>query len=228
MPGALRRALLATLLAVAGPAAKADDSLYQATTFLTGQEEPGRSAGFAKALGFVLMKVTGDPRLATDSRVAAMAKDAAALVLDFHYRDLMEGIPVHDEQGTRQRPFDLTVRFKRAKVDAVIAALETTPWTGPRPKLVPFVGVRNGNAVYALAADGSGGRDQRDALLAAGERFGMPITLPDQAMLAEAGIAFDTVLNADIDRLGAVAIEDRKSTRLNSSHSDRSRMPSSA
>ena len=63
----------------------------------------------------------------------------------FSYRDLMEGIPVHDEQGSRDRPYDLTVIFEPDEVDAALAALGSAPWTGPRPELLVVVAVRNGD-----------------------------------------------------------------------------------
>ena len=182
----------------------ADARLYQTTTFVTGQYEPNRSIGFGKCLEYVLVKVTGDPRLTGDPRVAAMATDAKTYITDFHYRDLMEGIPVHDEQGTRQRPYDLTVTFDPAKIDAAVRTLGLEPWTGSRPHLVLIVGVRNGIA-YMLANDGSRGRDLRDAVAAAGDRIGMPITLPEQATLTKAELTFDTLPGADLASLDALA-----------------------
>jgi hypothetical protein len=189
---------------VASGSASADANLYQATTFVTGQYEPNRSIGFGKCLEYVLVKVTGDPRLTDDPRVAAMAADAKTYVVDFHYRDLMEGIPVHDEQGTRQRPYDLTVTFDPAKIDAAVRGLGLEPWTGPRPRLVLVVGVRNGIA-YMLANGGSRGRDLRDAMAAAGDRIGMPVALPAEAALTKADLTFDTLPGADLAGLDAVA-----------------------
>src|SRR5258707_8860811 len=94
----LRSLLVSMVLALfASAALAADTNLYQATTFVTGQYEPNRSIGFGKCLEYVLVKVTGDPRLTGDPRVVAMAGKAKSYVTDFHYRDLMEGIPVHDE-----------------------------------------------------------------------------------------------------------------------------------
>jgi hypothetical protein len=182
----------------------AGTSLYEATTFVTGQYEPNRSIGFGKCLEYVLVKVTGDPRLTNDPRVAAMAADAKTYVTEFHYRDLMEGIPVHDEQGTRQRPYDLTVTFDPAKIDAAVRTLGLEPWTGPRPRLALIVGVRNGIA-YMLTKDGSRGRDLRDAVAAAGDRIGMSVALPAEAALAKAELTFDTLPGADLAGLDAVA-----------------------
>jgi len=194
-----------TLGGAAAAAADASDGLYGAKTILTGQEEPNRSVGIAKCLKYVLVKVTGDPRLVDDPRVPTVVADARTFVLDFHYRDLMEGIPIHDEQGTRERPYELTVTFDPAKINAAVRSLGSEPWVGPRPLVVIFVAVRNGTATYTLASDGSRGRDQRDALVAAADRFGMPMTLPSQATLSHVGLTFDTLPTADLSDLAKTA-----------------------
>ena len=196
--------ILMLLAMLVSGSALAGSALYQATTFVTGQYEPNRSIGFGKCLAYVLIKVTGDPRLIDDPRVAEMAAAAKAYVLDFHYRDLMEGIPVHDEQGTRQRPYDLTVTFDLAKIDAAVHTLGLEPWTTSRPRLVLIAGVRNGPP-YMLATDGGRGRDLRDAVAAAADRIGVAVTLPAEAPLIAKGLTFDTLPSANLADLDAIA-----------------------
>jgi hypothetical protein len=117
----------------------------------------------------------------------------------------MAGIPVHDEQGTRDRPYDLTVRFDPAKVDAALRALGREPWTAPRPRLALFVGVDIGGAPYLLTSGGRRGRDQREALAEAAARYGMPIVLPDEAALAAAGLNYAKLRALDPATLDAAA-----------------------
>src|SRR5262252_1596173 len=81
------------------------DDLYQAQTTVTGQGEANRVVGFAQCLEDVLVKVSGDPRLIGDPAVAEMAGRAGSFVREFRYHDQMSGIPVHDEQGTRDPPY---------------------------------------------------------------------------------------------------------------------------
>jgi uncharacterized protein len=202
--------LAATLTLGGGAAAAAGDDLYQAQTVVTGQGEESRGVGFADCLQQVLVKVSGDPRLGGDPRVAALARQAATLVAAFDYRDRMAGIPVHDEQGTRDRPYDLTVSFEPAKVDAALRSLGREPWRGPRPRVAVLLGVRLGTATYVLASDGARGRDQRDALAAAAGWFGLPLALPDEAAVAAAGSSFQGLsaeappsLDAAVRALGA-------------------------
>ena len=45
----------------------------------------------------MLVKVSGDPRLIGDARLAPLSHEVATLVTGFSYYDRMTGIPVHDE-----------------------------------------------------------------------------------------------------------------------------------
>jgi hypothetical protein len=169
---------LATTAAGDGPA------LYRTVTIVTGTGEQSRERGFAECLRQVLVKVAGDPGLAEDARVGGLSGEAASFVRDFEYRDRMAGIPVHDEQGTRDRPHFLTVQFEPAKIDAALRALGRAPWPAPRPRVAIMLTVQTGDVAYVLASNGGSGRDQREALEAAADRLGLPAVLPDMAMVA--------------------------------------------
>jgi hypothetical protein len=174
-----------SVLALVGAAA-AEPDLYVGRTLVTGQGPEGRMRGFAECLEEVLVKVSGDPRLADDPRVDALAARAEGLVAEFSYRDRMAGIPVHDEQGTRDRPYDLTVRFQPDAIDTALRALGRSPWISPRPRVGVIAQVRNGSVAYILAGDGDRGRDMREALMAAAWEFGIPVRLPSSSDLVEA------------------------------------------
>ena len=194
---------LALLLTERALAAEGDEGVYVAQAFVTGQGLANRAGGFARAFVEVLVKVSGDRRLAQRPEVAEIAGDAASDVVDFTYHDRMSGIPVHDEQGSRDRPFDLTVRFDPAKIDAALAALGSAPWRGPRPKLTMIVAVRNGSTAFVLASDGDHGRDMRDALEVAARRFALPVVLPETKVLAQSGIEPQTLPTGDEARAAA-------------------------
>jgi hypothetical protein len=198
--------LIALLVAGGGPAVAATvEDLYQAQAIITGQGEENRGTGFAQALTDVLVKVSGDPRLIEDPRVAAMGADAGTFVHAYRYRDRMEGLPVHDEQGTRDRPYDLTVDFHPEKIDAALRALGRKPWAASRPRVAVFLAVRNAAVTYVLADDGLRGPGQRDALQTASKRMGVPIALPNQAALDKAGLSFDNMPATDLSTLDAAA-----------------------
>lgn len=176
----------------AGDAAAVVPDLYEAATLVTGQGPENRGPALLRCLGLVLVKVSGDPALENDPRIATLLEQAPDAVAGLHYRDRMAGIPVHDEQGSRDRPYDLTVSFRPERIDAMIASLGRVPRTGPRPELLALIAVDFGGARFLLASDGRRGRDMRDALIAAADRYGMPLALPQEADLAAAGLADGT------------------------------------
>lgn len=160
--------------------------LYQASTLVTGQGEANRVLGYGRCLRDVIVKASGDLRLLHDSRLDALEQDAARFVREFRYRDLLAGIPIHDEQGSRDRPFELTVEFDAARIDDALRALGRQPWSAERPRVIAFVSIQKGGANYLLASDGERGIDEREALAAAAKQRGLPVTLPTRAVLAEA------------------------------------------
>jgi hypothetical protein len=188
--------------------ASAPIDLYQAKPVVTGTGETNRKIGFALAFEDVLVKVSGDPRLIGDPRVVKLAEDAGSMVQEFRYRDRMEGIPIHDEQGSHDRPHDLTTTFVPEKIDAVLASLGSRPWTEPRQRITLFLGVRNGNRTFVLSSDGERGVDMRDSLASASLKVAIPVMLPDSAALSSAGITKETLPTADpavLDELAKTA-----------------------
>src|SRR5712692_31461 len=178
--------LAAVLFCIAAANAAGADELYEAQAIVTGQREPERLRALPDCLEDVLVKVSGDPRLIGDRRLAPLKAGAAGYVASFRYHDRMSGIPVHDEQGTRDRPYDLIVSFDAAKVDAALRSLGLEPWTGPRPRLAMFVGVQNGPTPYVLASDADRGLEQKLSLEAAAHKRGLSIVLPNSSLLAGA------------------------------------------
>jgi hypothetical protein len=193
------------LLAHAPAGAAPVENLYQAQTILTGQGEEGRPQGFAECLRDVLVKVSGDPKLLNDVRVTMLEPQAATLVRGFSYRDRMEGLPVHDEQGTRDRPYDLTCDFHPDRIDAVLRSLDSKPWPAERPRLAVFVAVRNIAVSYLFADDTRRDNGQRDSLLRASYQMGIPVALPKQAELQAAGLDLDLVSKAEPTSLASAA-----------------------
>ncbi len=160
------------------------DALYRARTIVTGQREPERLVGFGSCLEDVLVKVSGNPHLAGDPRVTPMKTTAATFITAFRYHDRKEGIPIHDEQGTRDRPYDLFCAFNRTGIDALLASLHEKPWLAPRPKIAMLLGVHHGVLNYVLARDGQHGRDQRASLTQEADKRGLDVILPSEAQVA--------------------------------------------
>jgi hypothetical protein len=187
--GARRRITTLSLVVVLAccAAAHAADDLYRAQTILTGQGEANRMIGFAVCLEDVLIKVSGAPKLAGDPRLLSYTSHAADLVKTYRYHDRMSGTPTRDEQGTRDRPYDLFVAFDDDKINGVLQALGQKPWLS-RPVLGVFVVMELGARSTIVTSDAGQSDLQRDSLRAAADRRGMSIVLPDDASLARSNI----------------------------------------
>lgn len=169
----IRAALTAMLLACLAAPALAEDNLYRAQTIVTGTGEANRLIGFAACLEDVLIKVSGQLRLAGDPRLAPYKEDAARRVRDYSYRDEKGGKPKNDEQGTRDRSFVLTVDFDEAAINAVLAALGTRPWLSRRPAVAVFAEFQLSARRYVVASDAKPTDLEKQALQAAAFKRGV-------------------------------------------------------
>jgi hypothetical protein len=184
----IRIFLTAALTWCAGAMAATGADLYRAKVTVTGQGEANRIIGFAAGLEDVLIKASGAQKLSGDRRLAAYKSKAKDLVTAFSYRDQFEGKPIRDEQGTRDRPYDLTVDFQESKINDILKALGLKPWLSHRPVLAVFVAMEQGPRNYLVTLDGAQSDLQRDALLAAADKRGMLIVLPGAEALAKSNI----------------------------------------
>jgi uncharacterized protein len=171
--------------------------LYSARAIVTGQSEANSAPLVVQCLTDTLVKVSGDPSLASDPGLAAWAGQARSLATGLSYHDRMEGLPIGDEQGTRDRPYDLTVNFAPERIDALLKALGRAAWTGPRPVITMIIGVRNPVRDYILASDGEWGVDQRAALSDAAWQMGLSAILPGSGAPSLAGLTFDKLAAAN-------------------------------
>jgi hypothetical protein len=159
------------------------DDLYRAQTIVTGQGEVNRQLGFAVCLEDVLIKVSGAFQLSGDARLAPLKARASEFVVGFDYHDQKAGKPKHDEQGTRDRSYDLTISFDRTKIDDLLGGLGLKPWLGPRPAIGVVVAMTYPGKTYLVVSDDRQSDLQRDALRAAAAKRGLDIVLPNAAAL---------------------------------------------
>jgi hypothetical protein len=167
------------------------NSLYQATAVVTGSDRRSRPTGFARCLREVLVKVSGEPRLYHDPRVDRLAAEADLFVASFDYVDQLAAFHHHDDQGTYDRPFNLTVHFTPVLIDEVLVHLGERPWLGARPVIVPVLTVRGYTAAYLLTADSSAGADQRAAFTDVARDFGMRLRFPTESDFAAWGVTME-------------------------------------
>lgn len=199
-------ALVVAAVQMGGAGAQALD-LYTTQTVTSGTAEPRRAIGFAQCLRQVLVKVSGDQRLLDEPLVAEQASHAADLVASYSFRDRLAGIPIHDEQGSYDRPHDLTCVFDPGRLDAFLKRLDRTPWLS-RPRLVAVIAIRDMKGAESLLASDSGGvrdEDMRLALAAAAQGLALPLVLPTLQELWQAGIAADSPPAAGNSQPGALA-----------------------
>jgi hypothetical protein len=172
-----RTALLAcALLALAAPA-RAGSDLFACRVIVTGTDARSRPEGLARCVRDVVVKVTGHPSLADDPRTSGIAQRADELVEDFVYLDRMTDIPHHDEQGTRDRPFDLIAHLDPDRLRQALAAAGLRLWLD-RPTLAVSVAIRaRDGASFRMTPEDDESERHRQALLAAADRFGMRVAL---------------------------------------------------
>lgn len=187
-----------------------DDDLYKAETIVTGQGEAERMRGFRVGAEEAVIKLTGKARYAGGARIKPILDDAPNLVADFTYEDRMKGIPIHDEQGTRDRPHYLRIRFDKDKMDAALAKARLEKWAGVRPLVVVWLGIREARGKYVLTSEGPQGYGQREVLKDASARRGVPIVLPPAG---DSPVTYDVidksiwhVIHQESDKLKAPAV----------------------
>jgi uncharacterized protein len=179
--------------------------IYTTRAVVTGTDERSRPLGFKLCFEDVLVKVSGDASILNDRRFAALAAAAGQYVSTFSYRDRFEGKPVHDEQGTYDRPHFLTCQFDPQKIDGVLKMLGRKPWLGGRPRLVMILNVHGRTNSGFLSRDGVFDPDMREALANAAQRYGLTVNLPSVAILQDNQINIDTAESIPADRLLKVA-----------------------
>jgi len=190
--------------ALSGLAHADDDVLYRSSLIVTGDREETRIPAIPQGFELAAQKLTGNPDIAQNPLFASLAIGSPGMVWSYTYHDRMFGIPIHDEQGTRDRPFDLTFQFDRKRMDEAMARLGEKPWLGARPRLAVVVEVTNTARSYVLAADGEYGSDQRASFEDASARFAIPVVFARQADLSGEEITpqrIDNIPTAALNRL---------------------------
>jgi hypothetical protein len=206
MPQFLRLALvLGGLLANGLAGAASLEDLYKSQTIVNGKYEKNRQAGFKRCLDAILVRVSGDQRLPAKPEMAALRDKAGSFVASFSYRDRMEGIPNHDDQGTYDRPHNLYCQYRPADIDPVLASLGSRPWLTERPTLSIIVAVDDSRRHFVLAGDGDEKPDMVESFQSAAGPMAISIVVPDKATLAKAGLIFEEVRVISPELLGSIA-----------------------
>lgn len=183
----IRKLLLASILAGTawGAVLAQEPNLYSSTVIVTGTGEENRLIGLRECVPKMLVRVSGDQRLLHNAAMGAIIEQAQSHVASFRYRDRLEGVPIHDEQGSYARPHDLTCIFDPAHVDNLLAQLGSNPWPLPRPRVAAFVHVSRGTGAFVLSSDGMESPYMRESLEIAAVPLALDVELPPAAVRPE-------------------------------------------
>ncbi len=158
-PLAVARLIAIALLVAASPGhaqttTKADDrdatsaakpkptrnpAFYNAELTLASQNAAERQGATIRALGQVIVRLTGNPQAASNSVVRRASSGIDAMVLDSKVRqdsDTVNGVPVYKTV--------LSVSFDPDSVDGLIAAAGLKFWTSTRPKPILWLAINDG------------------------------------------------------------------------------------
>ena len=183
---------LGSAFALAAPAC-ADPlaDLYQARTIVTGRRPETRIPGMVRCLAQVLVRVSGDARLAQHPMLAEFSQAPEAAVKTYAYRDLYAFRPIKDEQGTRDRPYEMTVAYEPASIDALLAKMGSRPWLAERPRLVVFLAVHHIGSTFMLSSMADQGELMRQSFQDAAWNAAMEVVIPSPDTIAKAGLTVD-------------------------------------
>jgi len=154
-----------------------------------------------RCLGQVLVRVSGDPRLAQHPALAGLAAKPETGVRNWSYRDLYAFRPIRDEQGTRDRPYEMTVEYDPATIDAMLEDLGSKPWLEERPRLVVFLAVRHIGSQFMLTSMADQGDLMRQSFQDAAWQAAMEVVIPSDRTIEKARLGVETMSRTPLDRL---------------------------
>lgn len=180
-------------------------NVYLSNTRVTGQREETRLPGLERCFIDQMVKASGDPRLADNPEVIAMSKDSGFAIREYAYVDLYAGRPIMDEQGTRDRPYEMTVYYRPDKIDDALAKVGSKPWGKDRPKVMVVLKIQHIARNFILTSHGEFGDLMRESFDLASYKYGMPIALVPGSLLDESGLSFEELSESKLKDLDALA-----------------------
>lgn len=145
--------------------------IYEAEVPVNNQTEAERRNGMARAMAQVLAKITGDRTATARPGVGQELRRAEEFVEDFSYRqDQAVGAG-----GVNRFSTMLVVRFDRARIEGIVAALGLPVWPEPRPRPVLWLAIDDGKGPRLVGVGQSNAaRSILDRAIERGYRLGLP------------------------------------------------------
>ena len=170
--------------------------LYSATVVVTGRDNLAeRARGMREALPRMLTRLTVDHEMVQRAIAAGVEQSAESYVTGYAYLDRKEGVQISDEQGTRERSFELTVHFDAARINQLVAGLGGSVWVGPRPEIGIVLEIDDGASPFLLTRDSAKGYGQRLALEDESRALAVSVRLPESE---PSGAAMDEVFETAV------------------------------
>lgn len=185
-----------------------DSLLYRARTIVTGQRPETRIPGLQRCLPQALVRVSGDARLAQHPDLAALSSKPDFAVTGWSYRDLYAFRPIRDEQGTRDRPYEMTVQYDPHQIDGLLLKLGSRPWLATRPRIVVFLAVHHISKTYLLGFFGDEGELMRESFQEAAWNSAIEVAIPAADLFERAKLTAENLPEAPLAKL-AELLRDR-------------------
>ncbi|MCB1826778.1 MAG: DUF2066 domain-containing protein [Coxiellaceae bacterium] len=195
--------VFSVLLLIAGGVQAVQVSGLNATTLpIDNTSEAAREAALPKALGQVLVKMSGNPAIMTVPIVQNALGDANTMIQSYGYRN--------QEQSDGQAQLLLQITFDRKALKQLLAKAGQADWSSDRPLTLVWVQMQ-GDAEPEILSN-SVNLPLSQALLKAAKARGVPVLMPamdleDQAFVSEDPEKFDTsLLQQAAQRYAAAAV----------------------
>lgn len=144
---------------------------YETEVTVNSQNDAERATGFARALGTVLNKLSGDRSVVGRPGVGAELRKAGDYVDSYDYRQDQGTSP----SGAPTFRTTLIVRFRPEDVDMVAGMLGLPVWPEPRPKPVAWLAIDDGSGPRLVAlAQANAARPLLDRAVQRGFKLGLP------------------------------------------------------
>lgn len=145
--------------------------LYEAEVPVNSQAEAERNKAFARALGVVLGKLSGDQNAAGRPGIGAELGNAKNYVAGYDYRQDQGTSP----SGAPTFRTTLVVRFKESDIDSLMGALGLPVWPQPRPKPVIWLAIDDGTGPRLVGlSQTNAARPLLNRAIERGYRLGLP------------------------------------------------------
>lgn len=122
-----------------------DGALFEGEVDVRDQGEATRQAALPAALANVLVKLTGDPAVATAPDLAPNLAQAGSMLEQYRYRQ-------DARAGSLQGQTVLIARFARGPVEALVALAGRSIWPTPRATPVVWLAIDDGRGPRMLAS----------------------------------------------------------------------------